>query len=118
MAEDVVSYGSAWKYTSTAQTTTDWTTASVDWQEMSSFPSVTTTTRYFRKTVTYNNYASYYALFMHVKTNAGFILYVNGQQANSFGLPSTGVTASTMATVTSTEQIERSKSTLRALFIS
>lgn len=118
LAEDVVSYGSAWKYTSTAQTTTDWTTASVDWQEMSSFPSVTTTTRYFRKTVTYNNYASYYALFMHVKTNAGFILYVNGQQANSFGLPSTGVTASTMATVTSTEQIERSKSTLRALFIS
>ena len=84
---------------------------------MVTYPAVTTTTRYFRKTVTYSNYANYFALFMHVKTNAGFILYVNGQVANTFGLPSTGVTTSTLANVNGTAQIERSISTLRTIFI-
>ena len=54
---------------------------------------------------------------MHVKTNAGFILYVNGLQANSYGLPTTGVTPSTMTVVNGTDQVDRMMSTLRTLFI-
>ena len=114
----VLDYGSAWKYTNEAQTGSDWTTATVTWEEMSSFPSVTTTTRYFRKTITVGDYASYFALFTHVKSNAGFILYINGQAVNTFGLPSSGVTASTLADTTTTEQIDRMLSTLRVLYIS
>ena len=111
-------YNSAWKYTNEAQTGTDWTTAAVTWNEVSSFPDVTTTTRYFRKTVNVPSYSSNFALFTYVKSNAGFILYINGQAVNTFGLPSTGVTSSTLADTTTTEQKERMLTTLRSIFIS
>ena len=55
VAEDLVSYGSTWKYTNNPQASMDWTTAAVNWPEISSFPSVTTIIRYFRKTVVYSN---------------------------------------------------------------
>ena len=114
----IVDYGSSWKYTNEAQTGTDWTTAAVSWNEASTFPEVTTTTRYFRKTVTAASYASNFALFTYVKSNAGFILYINGQPVNTFGLPSAGVTSSTLADTVSVVQTERMLTTLRAIYIS
>ena len=67
-------YGQSWKYTNEAQTGDNWTTQAVTWTEGSTFPTVTTTTRYFRRSITIEEFASCYYLQLKVKTTTGFIV--------------------------------------------
>ncbi|KAK8798721.1 hypothetical protein WA158_007805 [Blastocystis sp. Blastoise] len=51
-----------------------------------SFPVISTTTRYYRYTSSFVD-TSAYALRIGIKTNSGFIAYVNGIEASRVGLP-------------------------------
>ena len=45
-----------WQYTSTPQTGSDWKTGAIDWPSSSSdFPAPTTTTRYFRRSIAFED---------------------------------------------------------------
>ena len=102
---------SSWQYTSIPQITTSWTTATLDWQSMSTFPSVTTVTRYFRYSFTIDETESYYAVRLSFITQTGFRCYFNGEIAFDWNMPSGEITPSTPATNTTTG-IARSYSTL------
>ena len=113
--ENLFLYGGNWKYTNEAQSSTGWTTQTVSWTEGSSFPAVTTTTRYFRRTLTIGSFDSAYYMMIKVKTNTGFLLYINGQEAWNWNMPDT-VTSSTYANSATTDVVERSFSTLLKLW--
>lgn len=102
---------SSWQYTSIPQLTTSWTTATLDWQSMSTFPSVTTVTRYFRYSFTIDDTESYYAVRLSFATKTGFRCYFNGEMVFDWNMPSGVITPSTFAT-NSTTAIARSYSTL------
>ncbi|KAK8803561.1 hypothetical protein WA158_001255 [Blastocystis sp. Blastoise] len=98
-----VAPGTTWKTSTTAQTGTSWTQLSftdTTWTSHAhgSFPSISTTTRYYRYTTTLVDTAAY-ALRLSVKTNSGFIVYVNGIEASRVGLPA--VSNSNTASLTS-----------------
>ena len=112
----VISKTSGWKYTSAAQTGTSWTNQAVSWEEMTSFPAVSTTTRYFRKTLTGVDIDANFHLILKIATNAGFVLYVNGQVANVWNMPET-YTASTPALSSTTDVVFRTLSTLTKYFV-
>ena len=111
----MISTGDGWKYTSTAQTGTEWTTQAVSWEEMTSFPAVTTITRYFRKTVTNSAITSAFHTILNIATNAGFVCYINGQVAYSWNMPDT-YTASTPALSSTEEAVVRTLSTLTGVY--
>ncbi|KAK8812362.1 hypothetical protein WA158_007596 [Blastocystis sp. Blastoise] len=98
-----VAPGTTWKTSTTAQTGTSWTQLSftdTTWTSHApgSFPSISTTTRYYRYTTTLVDTAAY-ALRLSVKTNSGFVVYVNGIEASRVGLPA--VSNSNTASLTS-----------------
>ena len=111
----MISTGDGWKYTSTAQTGTEWTTQAVSWEEMTTFPAVTTITRYFRKTVTNSAITSAFHTILNIATNAGFVCYINGQVAYSWNMPDT-YTASTPALSSTEEAVVRTLSTLTGVY--
>ncbi|KAK8814285.1 hypothetical protein WA158_008147 [Blastocystis sp. Blastoise] len=83
--------GSTWKTSTTAQTYTSWTQMNFydsNWNSYSpgAFPLVSTTTRYYRYSSSISD-ASAYALRINIKTNSGFIVYINGVEASRIGLP-------------------------------
>ncbi|KAK8810774.1 hypothetical protein WA158_007349 [Blastocystis sp. Blastoise] len=83
--------GATWKTSTTAQTGTSWTQisfADAAWTPLApgSFPAISTTTRYYRYTSSISDAAAY-ALRFGVKTNSGFVIYVNGVEASRVGLP-------------------------------
>ncbi|KAK8794614.1 hypothetical protein WA158_001595 [Blastocystis sp. Blastoise] len=83
--------GVTWKTSTTAQTGTSWTQMDFDdttWTSLApgSFPPITTTTRYYRYTTTFVD-MNIYAIHFGIKTNSGFIVYVNGIEASRVGLP-------------------------------
>ena len=100
-------YGQNWKYTNEAQTGAGWTTQAVTWTEGDTFPTVTTTTRYFRRTITVEEFASCYYLQLKVKTSTGFIVYVNGNRVFKYNMPAGEVTSTTYALSKNTEVVER-----------
>ncbi|KAK8809667.1 hypothetical protein WA158_000610 [Blastocystis sp. Blastoise] len=87
----VIPYDSTWKTSTIAQTGTSWTQMDFDdssWSSLASgsFPSISTTTRYYRYIATIID-SSAYAFHINVRTNSGFIAYVNGIEASRVGLP-------------------------------
>ena len=112
----VITKASGWKYTSSAQTGTSWTTQAVTWEEMTSFPEVSTTTRYFRKTLTGVNTDTNFHMILKIATNAGFVLYINGQVANVWNMPET-YTASTPALSSTEDVVFRTVSVLTKYFV-
>ncbi|KAK8803463.1 hypothetical protein WA158_001157 [Blastocystis sp. Blastoise] len=83
--------GSVWKSSISAQTGTYWTQMNFDdsnWNSYSPgiFPLVSTTTRYYRYSSSFTDTAAY-ALRINIKTNSGFIVYINGKEASRVGLP-------------------------------
>ena len=100
-------YGQNWKYTNEAQTGATWTTQAVTWTEGATFPVVSTTTRYFRRTITIEEFASCYYLQLKVKTSTGFIVYVNGNRVFKYNMPAGEVTSTTYALSKNTEVVER-----------
>ena len=61
-----------WQYTSTPQTTSDWTTGTIDWPSASSdFPAPTTTTRYFRYSLAYED--DQIGILVGLQTDAGVV---------------------------------------------
>ncbi|KAK8810192.1 hypothetical protein WA158_002620 [Blastocystis sp. Blastoise] len=83
--------GATWKTSTTAQTGTSWTQisfADAAWTPLApgAFPAISTTTRYYRYTSSISDAAAY-ALRFGVKTNSGFVLYINGVEASRVGLP-------------------------------
>ncbi|KAK8791871.1 hypothetical protein WA158_005248 [Blastocystis sp. Blastoise] len=98
-----VAPGSSWKYSNVAQSGTTWTQTTfgdASWVATApgSFPSVTTTTRYYRLNVSVNDAAAF-AIQVYVNTNSGFILYANGEEINRFALPAGVVGADIPSTV-------------------
>ena len=114
--ENLFVFGGNWKYTNQAQTGTGWTTQAVSWSEGSSFPAVTTTTRYFRRTLTIDNFDNAYYIMIRVKTNTGFLLYLNGQKVWNWNMPDS-VTSDTYANSATTNVVERGFSTLLKMWV-
>ena len=83
-----------WCYSNEAQTSGSWKTGSTTWPVVETFPAVTTTTRYFRTTLTAG---ANYAVRLTVTTDVGFRAYLNGAAIMEWGLPSGDITASTYA---------------------
>lgn len=106
---------SSWLYSNIPQTSTSWTTALLDWQTFSTFPEVTTITRYFRYTYTIPTGYEYHAIRVYIYTNTGFRCYLNGQVLFDWAMPSGPITASTYA-LNSTTTTLRSYSTLLSYF--
>ncbi|KAK8805751.1 hypothetical protein WA158_002407 [Blastocystis sp. Blastoise] len=101
-----VTPGATWKTSTTAQTGTSWTQISFGdtaWTPLtpSAFPAISTTTRYYRYTSSISDAAAY-ALHFGVKTNSGFVIYINGVEASRVGLPT--VSDSNTASLTSEEE--------------
>ncbi|KAK8807466.1 hypothetical protein WA158_004225 [Blastocystis sp. Blastoise] len=104
----VVSPIATWKTSTTAQADTSWTQISFDdstWTSLApgSFHPISTITRYYRFTTTIVDMNTY-AIHFGVKTNSGFVIYINGIEASRVGLPivsnsnTTSLTSETEAT--------------------
>ena len=94
---EVIEAGAAWKYSSEAMVGTSWTTENVDWNLISEYPAISSITRYFRQSYTLSG-TGFRSVIIQVKTNGGFVFYVNGVEASRFNLPSGEITATTQAT--------------------
>ncbi|KAK8792931.1 hypothetical protein WA158_005095 [Blastocystis sp. Blastoise] len=94
----------SWKYTSEPQVNSQWTSTSfidTSWNSYSpgNFPTVTTITRYFRKTISMPQDKSIWALYeVGIWAQEGIILYINGNELYRRNLPLNGVSSSTIAT--------------------
>ena len=93
---EVIEAGAAWKYSSEAMTGTSWTTDNVDWSAIAVYPSISAVTRYFRQSYTLSG-AGFRSVIIQVRTNGGFVFYINGVEASRFNLPAGEITASTQA---------------------
>ncbi|KAK8797378.1 hypothetical protein WA158_004586 [Blastocystis sp. Blastoise] len=94
-----VSPGSTWKTTIAPQVGNTWTQASfadTTWIPLApgSFPTISTTTRYYRFTTTLTQ-TGFHAIGLSLKMNSGYIIYVNGQEASRAGLPIGSVDSNT-----------------------
>lgn len=107
-------FGSAWKHTNSAQTGSGWRTEAVTWDETIPYPDVTSTTRYFRRTVAVNR-TLLNSVVMSIKTNTGFVAYLNGEVLYKWNMPEGEITSSTYA-LSSTTTTPRAYSALTALF--
>ena len=86
-----------WQYTSDPQTGSDWTTGNVTWPSSSSdFPAPTTTTRYFRRSIAFED--DQIGILVGLQTDAGAVLYVNGLEFVRWNMPEGTVTSDTQAT--------------------
>ncbi|CBK22881.2 uncharacterized protein [Blastocystis hominis] len=94
---EVIEAGAAWKYSSETMVGTSWTTENVDWSLISEYPAISSITRYFRQSYTLFG-AGFRSVIIQVKTNGGFVFYVNGVEASRFNLPAGEITATTQAT--------------------
>ena len=94
---EVIEAGAAWKYSSEAMVGTSWTTENVDWSLISEYPAISSITRYFRQSYTLSE-TGFRSVIIQVKTNGGFVFYVNGVEASRFNLPAREITATTQAT--------------------
>lgn len=101
-----------WLYSNQPQSTTAWTTDPVSWESMSSFPAVTTVTRYFRKSFFVPPTPHAYGIVISVKTDCGFIAYLNGQRVSDWAMPSSSITSSTLATESTETPVLRTRSAL------
>ena len=87
-----------WQYSSTPQTTSDWTTGTIDWPSASSdFPAPTTTTRYFRRSIPLEG-EDKIGILVSLQMDAGAVVYVNGLELTRWNMPEGEVTSSTQAT--------------------
>ena len=106
---------SEWKYANVPQTTTEWTTASVSWNESYSFPDVTSITRYYRKSISVSKIVKLFKA--SVTTDSGFRFYVNGHVLYEWNLPNTTVSSSTYALSSTSLPVDRTfSSVVGALF--
>ena len=86
----------SWQYTSTPQTGSDWKTGAIDWPSASSdFPAPTTTTRYFRYSLAYED--DQIGILVSLQTDAGAVVYVNGMELVRWNMPEGTVTSDTGA---------------------
>ncbi len=116
-----ISPGVTMKYTATPQSGTSWaatTFSDASWStgNAGSFPTVTTTTRYYRYTVPIT-VAGYFALNVGVRTNSGFIIYINGQEAHRVGLASGTISSSSISTLAESTPTWKSVTVSTQLFI-
>ena len=103
-----------WKYTNTPQTGTSWTTGTCTWETPTSYPEVTTTSRYFRLSNTVTGTVGY-AIRFNLATKHGFRVYANGQAVFDHNLPSGDITASTPATAGTESAVNYGYATLTSL---
>ncbi|KAK8797561.1 hypothetical protein WA158_005907 [Blastocystis sp. Blastoise] len=103
----ILSYGSTWKYSTAAQVGNSWAApsfADATWSSAATgaFPTIATTTRYFRFSGILATAAV--AFNMEILSNSGYIVYINGQEVSRVGLPavSDANTASTLVEETAT----------------
>ncbi|KAK8812224.1 hypothetical protein WA158_007458 [Blastocystis sp. Blastoise] len=103
----ILSYGSTWKYSTAAQVGNSWAApsfADATWSSAATgaFPTIATTTRYFRFSGVLATAAV--AFNMEILSNSGYIVYINGQEVSRVGLPavSDANTASTLVEETAT----------------
>lgn len=104
-----------WRYSSTPQIGTLWTTDSPTWQTPTVYPSVSSITRHFRYTYISADVSSYGIRFS-LSTKHGFRVYLNGKIAYDYGLPDGEVTPSTYAIATSEKAIPHVYSTMISFF--
>ncbi|KAK8795537.1 hypothetical protein WA158_000194 [Blastocystis sp. Blastoise] len=102
-------YSSSWSYTDAAQADATWSTTSgaSGWQSGNtlSLPARTSTTRYYKTTITMPSQETYGTLALKIKGNYGCIIYANGQEAFRYNLPQGAVTSTTNAIAISTNDI-------------
>ena len=113
---NLFSYNGPWKHSNQAQVGTTWTTQTVTWTEGSSFPEVTTTTRYFRRTLALSDFLAVYYAYISIKTNTGFLMYINGQLVWNWNMPTGNITADTYALSKVETITERSFGTMLKLW--
>ena len=95
---------SQWKYTDAPQTSNDWTQTSFSdngWSTAvaGSFPTFTSTTRYYRFTGTLANRATIPTIYTSLQNTYGFVEYVHGSEVYRYQMPSGSVSSSTPATL-------------------
>ncbi|KAK8801175.1 hypothetical protein WA158_001945 [Blastocystis sp. Blastoise] len=98
-----IPYGSSWKYTDFAQSSSAWTLPSyVDssWstQASGSFPVFTGIVRYYRQSFTAIGSSLFVDLSLFVNIDAGFVVYIGGSEIYRHKLPSGTITSTTTAT--------------------
>ena len=100
MPHSVMEKGSAWKYSNTY--TANWNTqgfSDVDWPSSSYFPVATADviTRYYRKTVDFDDLTGFASFELAVNTNYGIAMYVNGQEIYRHNLAADATETTTAA---------------------
>ena len=103
-----------WKYSNVAQSGTEWTTSTCTWETPTTYPTVSTITRYFRISMDLPDEPGF-SLKITVNTKYGFRFYYNGGVVFSKNLPET-VDSTTQATDVTETAVTYSYSTLRAMF--
>ncbi|KAK8795594.1 hypothetical protein WA158_000251 [Blastocystis sp. Blastoise] len=79
-------------------------------------PDITTITRYYRYHATLD-YNTVHALDISILTKTGFIIYINGQEAARYGLPTGTINSNTQSTITENEHTYKYYSFPTSLFI-
>ena len=88
----------AWQYSSTPQTSSSWTTEDLDWTGYSGdYPAPTTTTRYFRRSIQMTG-TDNFGIYLTLTTDAGAVVYVNGQELIRWNLPEGTISSTTEGT--------------------
>ena len=77
----------SWQYSSTPCFDDSWRVKTLDWPSYSEdFPAPNTTTRYFRRSVLLNKNKNF-GMYVQVTTDAGAVVYVNGQELVRWNMP-------------------------------
>ena len=88
----------SWQYSSTPQLDDSWRTKTLDWPSFTNdFPQPTTVTRYFRRSAQLNKNKNY-GIYIRLTTDAGAVVYVNGQELVRWNMPAGDITPSTQGT--------------------
>ena len=104
-----------WKYSNSPQSSTAWSINTCTWETPTSYPPISTITRYFRYTLNNPSNADF-GIHITVTTKYGFRAYLNGMTLFDHNVPEGRLFSGTQATAVTETAVSYSYSTLTGLF--